>query len=177
MPEETAGSLSVILTGGATDKPCNCSSYIRTPSLKYTNSISQCQIEPAPHLHLTQSCLRLCRAHCLDFPIVSVCKDATEAPVGKVTVAKDRPIIYSGPRRPKKGPISWRNTRFRPRRPQKGPISWRNTRSRPRYPQKGPISWTNGPIDDCFATGRWLWSTCGQGSRDKSVDRRWSCHA
>ena len=106
---KNAGSLSVILTGGATDKPCNCSSYIRTPSLKYTNSISQCQIEPAPHLHLTQSCLRLCRAHCLDFPIVSVCRDATEAPVGKVTVAKDRPIIYSGPRRPQKGPISWRN--------------------------------------------------------------------
>ena len=158
----------MILTGGATDKPCNCSSYIRTPSLKYirtlslkyTNSISQCQIEPAPHLHLTQSCLRLCRAHCLDFPIVSVCRDATEAPVGKVAVAKDRPSIHSGPRRP-----------------QKDPISWRNTRSRPRYPQKGPISWTNGPIDDCFATGRWLWSTCGQGSRDKSVDRRWSCHA
>ena len=52
MPEEcrkNAGSLSVILTGGATDKPCNCSSYIRTPSLKYTNSISQCQIEPTPH--------------------------------------------------------------------------------------------------------------------------------
>ena len=109
LPEETAGSLSVILTGGATDKPCNCSSYIRTLSLKYTNSISQCQIEPAPHLHLTQSCLRLCRAHCLDFPIVSVCRDATEAPVGKVTVAKDRPIIYSGPRRPQKGPISWTN--------------------------------------------------------------------
>ena len=135
-------------------------SNIRTLSLKYTNSISQCQIEPTPHLHLTQSCLRLCRAHCLDFPIVSVCRDATEAPVGKVAVAKDRPFIYSGPRRP-----------------QKGPISWRNTRSRPRRPQKGPISWTNGPIDDCFATGRWHWSTCGQGSRDKSVDRRWSCHA
>ena len=46
---KNAGSLSVILTGGATDKPCNCSSYIRTPSLKYTNSISQCQIEPTPH--------------------------------------------------------------------------------------------------------------------------------
>ena len=68
---KNAGSLSVILTGGATDKPCNCFSYIRTPSLKYTNSItqiyelhlsnirtpslkytnsiSQCQIEPAPH--------------------------------------------------------------------------------------------------------------------------------
>ena len=121
-------------------------SNIRTLSLKYTNSISQCQIEPTPHLHLTQSCLRLCRAHCLDFPIVSVCRDATEAPVGKVTVAKDRPIIYSGPRRP-----------------QKGPISWRNTRSRPRRPQKGPISWTNGPIDDCFATGRRLWRTCGRG--------------
>ena len=160
LPEKTAGSLSVILTGGATDKPCNCSSYIRTPSLKYTNSISQCQIEPTPHTHLTQSCLRLCRAHCLDFPIVSVCRDATEAPVGKVAVAKDRPSIHSGPRRP-----------------QKGPISWRNTRSRPRRPQKGPISWTNGPIEDCFATGRWHWSTCGRGSRDKSVDRRWSCHA
>ena len=53
LPEETAGRdcriVSVILTGGATDKPCNCSSYIRTPSLKYTNSISQCQIEPTPH--------------------------------------------------------------------------------------------------------------------------------
>ena len=149
-------------------------SNIRTPSLKYTNSITQiyelyhsnirtpslnAKSNPLP-THLTQSCLRLCRAHCLDFPIVSVCRDATEAPVGKVTVAKDRPFIYSGPRRP-----------------QKGPISWRNTQSRPRCPQKGPISWTNGPIDDCFATGRWLWSTCGQGSRDKSVDRRWSCHA
>ena len=113
-------------------------SNIRTLSLKYTNSISQCQIEPAPHLHLTQSCLRLCRAHCLDFPIVSVCRDATEAPVGKVAVAKDRPIIYSGPRRP----------------------------------QKGPISWTNGPIEDCFATRRWHWSTCGLGCRaeDRSED-------
>ena len=154
---KNAGSLSVILTGGATDKPCNCFSYIRTPSLKYTNSITQiyelyhsnirtpslnAKSNPLP-THLTQSCLRLCRAHCLDFPIVSVCRDATEAPVGKVTVAKDRPIIYSGPRRP----------------------------------QKGPISWTNGPIDDCFATGRWLWRTCGRGSRDKSVDRRWSRHA
>ena len=148
LPEKTAGSLSVILTGGATDKPCNCSSYIRTPSLKYTNSISQCQIEPTPHLHLTQSCLRLCPG------------DAPGLPVGGVAVAKDRPSIHSGPRRP-----------------QKGPISWRNTRSRPRRPQKGPISWTNGPIEDCFATGRWHWSTCGQGSRDKSVDRRWSCHA
>ena len=113
-------------------------SNIRTPSLNAKSN-------PLP-THLTQSCLRLCRAHCLDFPIVSVCKDATEAPVGKVTVAKDRPIIYSGPRRP-----------------QKGPISWRNTQSRPRCPQKGPISWTNGPIDDCFATVRRLWSTCGWG--------------
>ena len=113
-------------------------SNIRTPSLNAKSN-------PLP-THLTQSCLRLCRAHCLDFPIVSVCKDATEAPVGKVTVAKDRPIIYSGPRRP-----------------QKGPISWMNTRSRPRRPQKGPISWTNGPIDDCFATGRWHWSACGRG--------------
>ena len=113
-------------------------SNIRTPSLNAKSN-------PLP-THLTQSCLRLCRAHCLDFPIVSVCRDATEAPVGKVTVAKDRPIIYSGPRRPQKGPISWRNTRFRPRRPQ-----------------KGPISWTNGPIEDCFATGRWHWSACGRG--------------
>ena len=120
-------------------------SNIRTPSLNAKSN-------PLP-THLTQSCLRLCRAHCLDFPIVSVCRDATEAPVGKVAVAKDRPSIHSGP-------ISWTNTRFGPRRPQ-----------------KGPISWTNGPIDDCFATGRWHWSTCGQGSRDKSVDRRWSCHA
>ena len=113
-------------------------SNIRTPSLNAKS-------DPLP-THLTQSCLRLCRAHCLDFPIVSVCRDATEAPVGKVAVAKDRPFIYSGPRRP-----------------QKGPISWRNTRSRPRRPQKGPISWTNGPIDDCFATGRWHWSACGRG--------------
>ena len=76
-------------------------SNIRTPSLNAKSN-------PLP-THLTQSCLRLCRAHCLDFPIVSVCRDATEAPVGKVTVAKDRPIIYSGLRRPQKGPISWRN--------------------------------------------------------------------
>ena len=87
LPEETARSLSVILTGGATDKPCNCSSYIRTPSLKYTNSISQCQIEPAPHLHLTQSCLRLCRV------------DAPGLPVGGVAVARQSSIDSSA-RRP-----------------------------------------------------------------------------
>ena len=145
---KNAGSLSVILTGGATDKPCNCSSYIRTPSLKYTNSISQCQIEPTPHT---------------PDAIVASAFVARIVLTFQSSRFAGMPLKHLWVRWP------WRRT-GRSSTPdldvhKKDLFHGGNTRSRHRCPQKGPISWTNGPIEDCFATRRWHWSTCGLGCR------------